>query len=245
MRRLVEAGAEGSGDYLHVDRHEVGFRTESAYWLDIQVFETLLADSIPRSGASLTGDRATALEEAVELYRGDLLEGVYEDWVIFERERLRELLLMALDRLMEYHRGREAWSEAITHGQRLLGIDPLREHVHRELMRLHYLRGDRAAALRQYDACRRLLRHELKVDPMEETVRLRLWIVDQRPIANLSELNARSRKGPAATERSPRGGGPSKETLDTALKELTLAGHLVDRARQRLQGPSPLRTQQG
>ena len=61
---------------------------------------------------------------------------------------------------------------ALQYGERLLADDPLREHAHRQLMRLHYLRGDRAAALGAFERCRDLLKRELATAPGKETLEL-------------------------------------------------------------------------
>jgi tetratricopeptide (TPR) repeat protein len=106
----------------------------------------------------------------VALYRGDLLEEIYDDWCVHERQRLRALALDALRRAMSYHLHRHDWSAALKHGQRTLNIDPLNEPAHATVMRCHCRAGNRAAALQQYATCVRLLREELDVEPMAETV---------------------------------------------------------------------------
>jgi DNA-binding SARP family transcriptional activator len=68
---------------------------------------------------------------------------------------------------------------AIGHGQRLLADDPLRETVHREVMRLYFRNGQRAEAIRQYERCARLLAEELEVEPMPETRALLLEITER------------------------------------------------------------------
>ena len=61
-------------------------------------------------------------------------------------------------------------------GHKILDLDPLREEIHREMMRLYYRNGQRAQALRQYDTCSNILEQELGVPPMEETQMLRVQI---------------------------------------------------------------------
>jgi DNA-binding SARP family transcriptional activator len=127
-----------------------------------------------------------ALPEAVGVYRGDLLEGApgggeaFESWLGAERERLRALLVQALDRLL----GRQARAgpllETVAIATRLLDLDPCREDVHRTLMRLYARAGRRSAALRQYRACVATLRRELGVAPEPETMRLHRAILEHR-----------------------------------------------------------------
>ncbi|HLM67134.1 MAG TPA: bacterial transcriptional activator domain-containing protein, partial [Longimicrobium sp.] len=68
--------------------------------------------------------------------------------------------------------GRGEWTQAAAYAQRLLSADPLREHVHRAVIRCHLALGDRAAALRQFETCARLLRQELETEPSAETLAL-------------------------------------------------------------------------
>jgi DNA-binding SARP family transcriptional activator len=68
--------------------------------------------------------------------------------------------------------GRKSWASALAIAQKMLNVDPLQEHVHRAMMRCHYLMGNRPGAVRQFTACVQLLRRELGVEPMEETTRV-------------------------------------------------------------------------
>ena len=123
------------------------------------------ASSPSRRGA----DQFALYAQAVNLYRGDLLADCYEDWCIVERERLQGLYVRALAHLMAHNSSHAEYDLAIDCARRILGCDPLREEVHRDLMRLHLEAGQPAAALRQYRQCEDMLRDELGVDPAPET----------------------------------------------------------------------------
>ena len=135
--------------------------------VDAAVFEGLAAEGTSRS-----------LERAASLYRGDLLEGFvldeepFEDWLRVERERLRELAIQALGRLLAHQISAGAIEAAIQTAGRLLALDPIQEEVHRVLMRLYVRQGRRGAARRQYQVCLDGLRRELGVEPEAETTRL-------------------------------------------------------------------------
>lgn len=130
---------------------------------------------------------ATDLERATAVYRGDFLEGLvteeesFESWLTSERDRLRAAAIHTLDRLLALHLGAGAMGEALLVGMRLLALDPLREDVHRVLMRLHAGEGRRALALRQYRACADVLRRELDVPPEEETTALYRALLPRPP----------------------------------------------------------------
>jgi tetratricopeptide (TPR) repeat protein len=119
------------------------------------------------------------LEEAVDLYRGSLLEGfsladspLFEEWALLERERLHRLVTDALRQLANLYEQRGKYSTALGHARRLLDLDPLLEPVHRQAMRLLVYDGERGAALAQYAACRRVLAEHVGVTPSPETERL-------------------------------------------------------------------------
>ena len=120
-------------------------------------------------GHQLDGPGLAALQTAAELYRGDLLEGWYQDWCLFERERLHNIHLVMLDKLIGACEARREYEAGLAYGSRILRSDRARERTHRSMMRLHVLAGDRTAALRQYAACVEVLREELDVEPDRRT----------------------------------------------------------------------------
>src|SRR5262245_33376967 len=143
---------------------------------DAAAFERAVAEGTP-----------AALAQAVDLYRGDLLSGLsvvepgFEDWLMTERERLRELALEALARRLAHQRTSGVTASAVQTALRLLALDPLQEAVHRTLMRLYGQVGRRDAALRQYQDCVEILRRELGVEPERETKAVYQEILRQRP----------------------------------------------------------------
>ena len=116
-----------------------------------------------------------ALEQAVALYHGDFLEGLggqeepFEEWLMPERERLRELALEALSRLFAAQSKADALEPAVRTANRLLALDPGQEAAHRALMRLYARHGRRGAALVQYQVCVAALQRELGLPPDGET----------------------------------------------------------------------------
>lgn len=154
------------GDLVTLDQGNAG--------IDVVAFEQAVA----------AGD-AQSLERAAELYRGDLLDGVagagpaFEDWLTAERQRLRELAVLALDRLRLRQAEDGATAASIGTGRRLLLLDPLREDVCRDLMRLLWGAGQRGASLKQYQATTATLRRELGIEPEAETTALHRALLAQ------------------------------------------------------------------
>jgi len=206
--------------YLLTERSTLTFNTTAPYWFDVEAFEQQaafgLAGSLPCAEA-----QRQALEEALALYRGDLLEGCYDDWCLAERERLQLLLLRVLKRLQRHYRHCEAFEAAISYGHRLLALDPLQEDVHRELMRCYVEAGQRPLAVEQFQRCRETLREELHIEPMPETWRLYRRI--------------RGGQEPALLQRVS---GDAHASLQEALTRLRRALDALESAWQTLQAVS-------
>jgi DNA-binding SARP family transcriptional activator len=169
LKQTLEPEGVEPGAYLVSTATTVGFNNDSDHWLDVAAFEEGVG--LLRRLGHKTADAHDWLrvEGAIEHYTGDLLEGFYEDWAIRERERLRLLYLDSLATLMAHYSQADAHDDALRCGQQILDLDPLREDIHRELIRLHLQRSHRAGALRQYEQCRAVLDEELGIEPMEET----------------------------------------------------------------------------
>jgi two-component SAPR family response regulator/Tfp pilus assembly protein PilF len=151
------------------------FNRKSIYWFDLEVFDKLL-DEAEQTLAVAKKKKTALLEKALALYKGDYLSGVYADWCVSERDRLRGRYLAALEELARLYAERGELQRAIELYQSLLTQDQYHEVAHRELMRCYYRLGDRASAIRQYQICARILREEMGLNPMPETEKLHLLI---------------------------------------------------------------------
>jgi DNA-binding SARP family transcriptional activator len=149
-------------------------RINSSYtlWFDVQEIENAFALVGTTPGYELPQTQVEVLEKAVTLYRGDLLEGWYQDWCWYERERCQIIYLSLLDKLIAYCEMQQDYEAAINYGIRILRHDRARECTHQQLIRLYMLSGDRAAALRQFQRCSVALHEELGVTPSRATLAL-------------------------------------------------------------------------
>ncbi|MBK9055183.1 MAG: protein kinase [Chloroflexi bacterium] len=179
--------------YLLVTRETVAFDTSQPYTLDVEQFARLAAADPTLSPTA----QAHHLEQAVALYQGDFLADVwlrdapqFEDWLIAQRTHWRELALNALHQLTDWHLQQRHHPQAISTANRLLALDPWREEAHRQLITALARNGQRAAALKQYETCRRLLDEELGLEPSAATRHLaeRLKAVGTAPRHNLPHL---------------------------------------------------------
>jgi len=151
--------------FLSADTHIVHWHPITPFHLDVAEFEEALtlADAATRQHDQHV--LQVALEQADNLYRGELLPGCYDEWILPERERLRQRHRQALEQLLGLFEVQGDTLSAIRYAQRLLGLDPLSEELYRHLMRLFALNNDRASALRVYHTCITTLQREMGVDP--------------------------------------------------------------------------------
>src|SRR5215472_6762485 len=158
--------------FLHIDRQSLYWqpsRVDGSWTLDVQDFEQALTQAEQAGRVQDTLTMRQPLEQAVSLYRGDLLPSCYDEWILPERDRLRQLFLSAAEHLIALLEEERDYDAAIPAAQQLLRQEPLHEATSRQLMRLYALRGDRAAALRVYHTSAKLLERELGTEPSEAT----------------------------------------------------------------------------
>jgi len=154
---------------LLVDGEWIQVNPKFDSWLDIAVLEKAFINTQGIQGGDLSEKQSQIIQDAIEIYRGELFEGWYQDWCLFERERLQYIYFAMLDKLIEYCEVHEYYEKGLIFGKRILQYDRVREQTYRQLMRLHYLAGDRTTALRQYQKCKAVLQEELDVEPAEST----------------------------------------------------------------------------
>lgn len=133
--------------------------------LDVARFENLITSGVDRQ-----------IEEALSIYKGDLLDGFsikeegFETWLRPERERLRNLMIDGLSRLISSKEAISDHAAIATLAARLLVLDPINEAAHRNLMKAYAAQGRHEAALKQFETCKQMLKRELGVNPQEATL---------------------------------------------------------------------------
>jgi DNA-binding SARP family transcriptional activator len=141
--------------------------------VDVDLLERAMAEMSDSTAAEPNPpEQRRLLANAVALYRGEYLEGCSEHWVLAKREHYAALQTRALSILMRDAAAEDRIEVALKYGRSILALDPFREGSLREVMWLHVRNGERAKALRRYEALRTLLRTELDIEPMEETTTL-------------------------------------------------------------------------
>ena len=207
---LNDALGEG---WLVIDRENVRLSPDPStdlgqeLWLDVHQFRDRLAacrthDHPPER---VCPECLSALAEAVDLYRDDFLAGftipdspAFDEWQFFQTESLRGELAGALERLVHGHGTRGEYGAALPYARRWVALDSLHEPAHRLLMQLYAWSGQRAAALRQYTECERILREELDAPPEEETTQLYQTIQAHRELPPPVDAPAEAPASPVA-----------------------------------------------
>jgi predicted ATPase/DNA-binding SARP family transcriptional activator len=223
-RTLSSLGNAREEGWLLADRESVDL-AHDAITVDVVSFEDLLAarklHGHPES--EVCAECLPLLTEAVELYRDDFMAGfglrdsvAFDDWQFFQAESLRRELAGALERLARGRGTLGEWEAAVAYARRWLSLDVLHEPAHRMLMTLYAWSDQRAAALRQYRECVRILDQELGVAPLEETTLLYRAIQenDLPPRPTLSEHGpAVLREAEAAPAHTTAAAPPSPDNL--------------------------------
>lgn len=167
LRTTLHGLRKALGPALVIEEDTLGLTPEAE--IDVRTFAALTQGR----GKDMS---AAQLTQALELYRGEFLSGftlpepeTFDDWAATEREHYRRMAVRGLTRLSQLQESAGDYAVARETLERALSFDPLQEDLQRAAMRLEYVAGDRAGAIRRYDALRKMLDEEMGVPPMAET----------------------------------------------------------------------------
>ena len=137
---------------------------------DTDEFDSHYEEGLSLEEAGRIPEAVVEYEQAADLYRGEyLIEDLYEEWTMIERERLGEVYTDLLGRLAVHYMEGRRLRESVRTCYRILEKDRCDEGTHRLLMECFVRLGQRARALRQYKLCEGALRHEYDLAPSPET----------------------------------------------------------------------------
>lgn len=223
LRQALDAVAPGISDTLFtITRSAIEFNTATVQ-MDVQHFQQLVGEceTHPHADLAQCALCLDCLQQAVALYRGELLAGFsladapeFEEWLLMRRETLHHLTLIALHTLADAYERQNEEERALPFAQRKLALDPYREESHQQLMRLLARCGLVSQALAQYERCHRLLREEVGAELDAETI----------------ALAAQIRAGKFGRERRPK---------LTRVREAEEKGHLEELQMASLGAPLP------
>jgi two-component SAPR family response regulator len=192
LRRVVEPRPAQRGAYLVNSLNGgIGLNGPESVHVDVVEFERCVSVGLLRPMGELTEADFIAFRAGFDLYSADPLSDFVTPWAVRERDRVRTLFLDATTRLMRWCARRNEYADAIQYARVVLNMDPVREDVHRDIMRYMVSNGQRPLALRQFEVCREALRKDLGIHPTGETITL------YRDIANGSDNTHRPPAPPA------------------------------------------------
>ncbi len=155
IRKSIE---DENHQYITSDRFHVAFDPNAETWLDVDVLMQELVESAP-------------VDEWVAVYKGELLPGFYDDWVVPERERMRIAFEQRGEKLLVHLEQRRRWSELLDWGENLIARSGALEPAFRAIMLAYYELGDSAKSVATYQRCVEAL-EDYGVEPSVETKQL-------------------------------------------------------------------------
>jgi DNA-binding SARP family transcriptional activator len=161
--------------HLVVESHNGHLRLVHSAAVDVREMHVQVARLLDLSRPLAPGD-----EDPCKLYC-ELLPDWWDDWVVVERERLRQLRLHALESLAARLAGERRFARALDVALAAVAAEPLRETPHRSVIAIHLAEGNRSEALRCYEAYRTLLCAELGVEPSPRMEALVATLRDESP----------------------------------------------------------------
>lgn len=179
LRKLM-GDRDSDAPYLIVSRNDVQFNSESDHRIDALTFSehvTAAEKHAHEDGpCDACGER---LRQAVKIYQGDFLDAFslpdskgFEEWALLNREGFRRRMANSLRKIISLCEQQGATRQARQYARRLVKLEPWNEENHRVLIRMLAVSGRRSEALKQYQACRRVLAGEFGVQPAKETTSL-------------------------------------------------------------------------
>jgi non-specific serine/threonine protein kinase len=210
--------------FLRIEGHALQWRADAPCRIDVAEFEATLTQATTASRHRDAATERAALQQAITLYHGDLLPSCHDDWILPERERLRQAYTGALERLVARLESEGETRAALPFVQSLLRHDPLREETYRSLMRLHAACGERAMVRRVYQTCAAVMERELGSEPSEATREAFSQSLRRAPAESVTTLQASTAKTNLPVHLTSFIG---RERELTELKALLMANRLL------------------
>ena len=172
IRKALNSNHPLKQNFLLYRDGDYQLNSEFSYRIDFEQFDGFVHEGESARRERRFEDCIRSYEQALELYRGEFMQGSYEPWVEEQRSYYREQHLRLLEALAGAAQAIKDWPRVMQLAHRILHEDQFREDIHCMLMRAHAAAGNRGAVKDQYELLKALLQRELGVDPSAETRKL-------------------------------------------------------------------------
>ena len=181
LRRTLASLNASLPGWIEADRETIALKRDNKLWVDVDIFQRLRFQCKEHNhpASKVCEDCLANLVKAVELYRGDFLDGlnlsdspIFDEWQFFQRDGLHQEFAEILQILSSSYAETCQWEQAILYARRWQALDRLQEAACRTLMDLYDRSGQRSAAMHQYEELTRLLSEHMSQAPEEKTRRL-------------------------------------------------------------------------
>jgi len=169
IRKALNSNQPLKQNFLLYRDGDYQLNPEFSYSIDTEDFERLMADGEAARRERDFSRCIKCYQEAIDLYRGEFMQGSYDPWVDEQRVYYKEQYLRMMEALAAVAQKTEDWTRSLQLAQRILHDDPFREDIHCVIMRAHAAMGNRVAVKEQYENLRSLLQKELGVEPALQT----------------------------------------------------------------------------
>ena len=189
LRKLFKQIDVPFSHYITTTREWVMFSAERPFFFDRDHFVSLCKSAEQTNNIH---ERETNFKSAVQLYKGELLTGIFTEWSETERRHIADLRSRALGQLMHCSMQRQGYEEAVEYGRIIIHEEPLREEAHRALMHCYAAQGRYDLVAQQYHQCLDLVQTELNQYPVADTTKLFREIMEARASQALSSPHTSS-----------------------------------------------------
>jgi DNA-binding SARP family transcriptional activator len=172
IRKALNSNQPLKQNFLLYRDGDYQLNSDFTYRIDIEDFDRLVAEGEAARRAGQHERSLQVYEEAIALYRGEFMQGSYDEWVEEQRSYYTEQTMRILEALAVAAQKAQEWPRSLRLAQQILRNDPFREDIHCMIMRAYAGEGHRSSVKEQYETLRRLLRKELGVEPAAETQKL-------------------------------------------------------------------------
>lgn len=230
LRRLLrDAGVPHGAEVLLTRRPGYVLQLAPAQ-LDARRFEALLREADRELTADRRAEAIRLLESALSLWRGQALTGVASGQAVIEAQRLTELRLCAVEKLIDAQLAQGQHHQLVPRLSQLVAVHPLRERLRGQLMIALNATGRRAEALETYRAGRRLMVAELGLEPGAELQRIERAVLADSVVHSIAEVSDASSRATSADRTSARAASPPASYL---ARPAQLPADLCDFSRRR------------